>query len=79
MTTPNRFPSVCLLPLPPVPTPAEQLAPVCPASAPGRSRPGMSGILTASCGVCAPLRHAVLPRGGVLAGAAPLGHSPQTC
>jgi|GEM_PF-3776842 len=78
MTTPDCFPSVCVLPLPPVTTPSEQLVPVCPASAPGSSRPRRRVMLSATCSGCAPLRHAVLPHQGVRGEAATLGHSPQT-
>ena len=79
MTSHDRFPSVVGVPsLPPVTTPSERFALVYSAAAPGSSRPRRRGMLSAAFVVFAPLRHAVLPRGGVLGDATTLGNSPQT-
>ncbi len=78
MTLHDRVPSVGVPPFPPVTTRVGRRAPVYPTAAPRSSRPGRRGILRAAGGGFAPLRHAVLPRGGVRGGAATLGSSPQT-
>lgn len=78
MTTRGGLQSVCVRPSPPVPTPTERFAPVCSASAPSPSRPRRRVILSAACVGFAPLRHAFLPRGGVLGCAVTLGNSPRT-
>jgi hypothetical protein len=78
MTPTGGLRSVGVPSLPSVPTRAGRLAPVCSASAPSSSRPRRRVMLSAACVVFTPRRHAVLPRDGVLGGAATLGNSPQT-
>jgi hypothetical protein len=78
MTPGGTCASLCLLSSPPMTTRSGRLIPVYPTAAPSSARPGRREILSAACGVFAPLSHAFLPRGGVLGGAATLGSSPQT-
>ena len=77
MTTTGGLRSVCLPRLLPGMTLPEQLALVCPASAPSPSWPGRRAIRRASRSSVAPSRHNVLSRAGGRRGAATLGNSPR--